>query len=127
VSGHPNVVTLYDMCETDEKIYMVMDYVPGGSLLALRDDRHESKGLIAHKNKEGKITYARASEFTEDEAQQFCWDMCRGLVHCRNSGVSLCDVQPKNLLLDARGVLLLSDFGLSANVNQFKYDKENES
>jgi len=31
------------------------------------------------------------------------------------------------LLLDARGVLLLSDFGLSANVNQFKYDKENES
>lgn len=40
--NHPNIVKIYDAFETDSNVYLVMDYVSGGSLhsyLKEREDR----------------------------------------------------------------------------------------
>ena len=79
---------------------MAVEFVGGGSVATAAKAREAIKGLHAHVNSEGKVQYTKASEFSEDEAQQMIWDACRGLVHCRKKGMQLANLQPKNLLVD---------------------------
>src|SRR5438128_567703 len=77
LSGDPNTVTIYDVGETEGRPYIVMEYLPGGSL-AMR---------IA----EGRIDRPQSLDWLQQAA--------RALDAAHGHGVVHRDVKPGNLLL----------------------------
>jgi serine/threonine-protein kinase len=93
LSGDPSIVTIYDVGEWDERPYIVMEYMGGGSL--------EEK-LRA----EGAQPAGDALRWLEQAA--------RALDHAQAEGVVHRDVKPGNLLLDREGNVHVADFGIAS-------------
>ncbi|KAK9137548.1 hypothetical protein Sjap_008142 [Stephania japonica] len=90
---HPNIVQIHELMATKSKIYLVMDYAPGGDLFSK---------LLKHRR------------FTEPLARLYFHQLVSTVHFCHLHGVSHRDIKPHNLLLDLHGNLKVSDFGLSA-------------
>ncbi|XP_011018168.1 PREDICTED: CBL-interacting serine/threonine-protein kinase 21 isoform X2 [Populus euphratica] len=90
---HPGIVRIHEVIGTKTKIYMVMEYVPGGQLA-------------------DKLSYAK--KLRESEARRIFHQLIDAVDYCHNRGVYHRDLKPENLLLDGKGNLKVSDFGLSA-------------
>ncbi len=93
LSGNPNIVTIYDVGEHRERPFIVMEYLPGGSL--------EQK-LRA----EGAQTPRQSLEWLEQAASALDAAHREGVVHR--------DVKPANLLLDRYGHVHVADFGIAS-------------
>jgi eukaryotic-like serine/threonine-protein kinase len=94
---HPNILPIYEVNETEDALpFFSMKLAAGGSLRmagpALRNNPRECVRLIA------KVT--RAVEYAHQH----------GILHR--------DLQPGNILLDARGEPMVSDFGLAKWLDQ---------
>ncbi|KAH9747992.1 CBL-interacting serine/threonine-protein kinase 23 [Citrus sinensis] len=81
------------------KIYIVLEFVTGGELF----DKIASRGRLK-----------------EDEARKYFQQLINAVDYCHSRGVCHRDLKPENLLLDANGVLKVSDFGLSALPQQVR-------
>ena len=95
VSDHPNVVTIYDIGETDGEppaAFIVMELLTGGTI----HDRLRAGEPIPH---------ATALSWLRDAAAALDAAHAAGMVHR--------DVKPANLLLDATGTLKVADFGIA--------------
>lgn len=90
---HPNIVRLFEVLASREKIYFVMEFVKGGELFS----RLASKG-----------------RFPEDQARRYFQQLVSAVGYCHARGVYHRDLKPENLLVDDAGDLKVSDFGLSA-------------
>jgi serine/threonine protein kinase/tetratricopeptide (TPR) repeat protein len=89
---HPNILPIYEVSESEDGLpFFSMKFAPGGTLQqagpALRKEPRQCVALVA------KIT--RAVQYAHS----------RGILHR--------DLKPGNILLDARGEPLVSDFGLA--------------
>ncbi|KAJ0091627.1 hypothetical protein Patl1_14347 [Pistacia atlantica] len=90
---HPNIVRIHEVIGTKTKIYIVMEYVSGGQL-------------------SDKLSYVK--KLSEPEARKIFQQLIDAVDYCHNRGVYHRDLKPENLLLDSKGNLKVSDFGLSA-------------
>uniref|UniRef100_A0ACD5U1I2 Uncharacterized protein n=1 Tax=Avena sativa TaxID=4498 RepID=A0ACD5U1I2_AVESA len=97
---HPNIVRLFEVMATKSKIYFVMEFVRGGELFA-----RVAKGRLK-----------------EDTARRYFQQLISAVGFCHARGVFHRDLKPENLLVDERGDLKVSDFGLSAVADQFHPD-----
>lgn len=97
---HPNVVELKQVLATRSRIFFVMEYVRGGELFA-----RVSRGRLP-----------------EDQARKYFQQLISAVDFCHSRGVSHRDLKPENLLLDEKGDLKVSDFGLSALPEQLWHD-----
>jgi len=88
-----HVVQLIEVLASASTIFVVMELVAGGELF----DKIIAQGC-----------------FTEEEARNYFGQLIAGIAECHERGVCHRDLKPENLLLDANGVLKISDFGLSA-------------
>jgi len=88
---HPNVIKLYQMVESEDECYIVMEYASGGELI----------NYIANKG-----------HLSEKEARLFFRQMVSALDHCHTASVVHRDLKLENLLLSSTRSLLISDFGL---------------
>jgi serine/threonine-protein kinase len=93
LSGEPNTVTIYDVGEWNERPFIVMEHLPGGTL----DDR------IA---REGPQPVERVLRWLGQAAAALDNAHARGVVHR--------DVKPGNLLLDRNGNVHVADFGIAS-------------
>src|SRR5262249_19878529 len=94
---HPNVVQVFAWRQAGDEHYLVLQYVPGGSL-ADRVDR------------EGPLPWPLAARYVADVAE--------GLLEVHQRGIIHRDVKPANLLWDCdRDEALLTDFGVSARLS----------
>lgn len=97
LSGHPNIVAVYDSGETDDgQHYTVLEYIDGGSV---RD----------------RITAGGALHWAS--AVEIGVQICAALDVAHRSGVLHRDVKPANILLDGDQAKL-SDFGIARLVGQ---------
>ncbi|XP_023519570.1 CBL-interacting serine/threonine-protein kinase 23-like isoform X2 [Cucurbita pepo subsp. pepo] len=98
---HPNVIRMFEVMASKTKIYIVLEFVTGGELF----DKIVSRGRMK-----------------EDEARKYFQQLINAVDYCHSRGVFHRDLKPENLLLDANGVLKVSDFGLSALPQQVRED-----
>ncbi|HSX21580.1 MAG TPA: serine/threonine-protein kinase [Gaiellaceae bacterium] len=89
--AHPNVTQLYDYGEDGDRPYMVLEYVPGGTL----EDRL----------KKGPLPDA--------ETRAIATDIASGLAHAHARAVVHRDLKPANILFDEEGRAKLADFGIA--------------
>jgi len=90
--NHPHIVTVYALRHTKSDFYLVMEYLPGGSL----------RGLL---NKRGRLQ--------PDEAARLAAEVCEGLAAAHAKGIVHRDIKPENILLTADGHAKVSDFGIA--------------
>nr|CAD1816838.1 unnamed protein product [Ananas comosus var. bracteatus] len=83
------------------RIFLVLEHVTGGELF----DKIESKGRIS-----------------EHEGRKLFQQLIDAVSYCHDRGVYHRDLKPENVLLDAKGNIKISDFGLSALPQQFGVD-----
>jgi len=88
---HPNIVNVYDFGEHDGVPYMIIEYVPGGSL--------------ANRLANGPLDIATALKYLHGIAA--------GLDHAHALGIVHRDVKPANVLLEKDDTPVLADFGLA--------------
>src|SRR3954449_12702181 len=90
--GHPNVTQLYDYGEENGRPYMVLEYLPGGTL----EERLKSRKPLP-----------------DDDASAIATDVAAGLAHAHRRGVVHRDLKPANVLFDDEGRAKLADFGIA--------------
>ncbi len=88
---HPHIVHLYEMGEEAGLRYLVMEWMPGGSL----KDRLQK----------GPLPWQDAVRYGREIAEALAYAHTRGIVHR--------DIKPGNILFDAAGRAKLTDFGLA--------------
>jgi hypothetical protein len=93
LSGDPSIVTIFDVGEWDERPYIVMEYMGGGSLEEkLRAEGAQPPGQVL----------------------QWLEQAARALDHAEAEGVVHRDVKPGNRLLDREGNVHDADFGIAS-------------
>ncbi len=88
--SHPHIVKVLDFGEFEGQPYLVMEYLPGGSL--------------RQKLASGPLPWQEAIHLILPAARALSYAHKRGLVHR--------DVKPSNILLTEEGEPMLSDFGV---------------
>jgi serine/threonine protein kinase len=90
--NHPNIVTVHALKVVESNIYLVMEYLAGGSLRALLKER---------------------GPLPVEEAMRITADMCDGLAAAHAKGIIHRDVKPENILLTENGRAKVGDFGIA--------------
>ncbi|KAF9175606.1 hypothetical protein BGX20_003275 [Mortierella sp. AD010] len=92
---HPNCVSLLEMFETEDAVYLVTDLAEGGELF----DQLLKKGF-----------------YTEGDAARLVYQILQGVEYLHSLGIVHRDLKPENLLFEDKSEnakLMITDFGLS--------------
>lgn len=90
--SHPNVCRVYDVGEVDGQSFFTMEYVDGEDLASL---------------------LRRIGRLPQDKAVEIARQLCAGLAAAHTKGVLHRDLKPANIMLDGRGQVVITDFGLA--------------
>ena len=88
---HPNILNVYDFGEFNGTPYMIVEYVPGGSL--------------ANRLSQGQLD--------QPSALRYLHGIAAGLDYAHKHGVVHRDVKPANVLLEPDDTPVIADFGLA--------------
>ncbi len=94
--NHNNIVGVYDFDVQDDVYYIVMEYVPGGTL----KQRLES---LAQKGE--KLPLSESTRVALEIADALSYAHGRGMVHR--------DIKPANIMINEDGHVVLTDFGIA--------------
>jgi serine/threonine-protein kinase len=90
--SHPNVCRVYDVGEVEGHTFFTMEYVDGEDLASL---------------------LRRIGRLPPDKAVEIARHLCAGLAAAHAKGVLHRDLKPANIMLDGRGQVVITDFGLA--------------
>lgn len=93
-SNHPFIVTLHHSFQSDDHLYLCMEYCMGGEFFR------------ALQSREGKY-------LKEDDARFYAAEVTAALEYLHLMGYIYRDLKPENILLHQSGHIMLSDFDLS--------------
>src|SRR2546430_4340613 len=97
--SHPNVCRVYDVGEIDGHTFFTMEYVDGEDLASL---------------------LRRIGRLPQDKALDIARQLCAGLSAAHVKGVLHRDMKPANIMLDGRGQVVVTDFGLAGVADQIQ-------
>lgn len=90
--SHPHVCRVYDIGEVDGEHFLSMEYIDGEDL---------------------RILFRRIGQLPRDKAVQIAQQICAGLAAAHDRGVLHRDLKPANIMIDGRGHVRITDFGLA--------------
>ncbi len=90
--SHPNVCRVHDIGEVDGKHFLSMEYIDGEDLGSL---------------------LRRIGRLPGDKATEIARELCAGLAAAHEKGVLHRDLKPANVMIDGRGQVRITDFGLA--------------
>jgi serine/threonine protein kinase len=94
--NHPHIATIYDVDEAEGRKYIVLEYLPGGTL----------------KSKLRRLASDR-KELPLSEVLGFAIQIAEALSHAHRHQIIHRDVKTDNLMLTEEGTVKLADFGLA--------------
>jgi serine/threonine-protein kinase len=97
--AHPNVCRVYDIGEAEGLTYLTMEYVDGEDLASL---------------------LRRIGKLPQDKALEVARKLCAGLAAAHDKGVIHRDLKPSNIMLDGKGQVRITDFGLAGVAEQIR-------
>ena len=90
--SHPNVCRVYDVGDSDGRLFLSMEFVDGEDLASL---------------------LRRIGRLPDDKAVEIAQQLCSGLGAAHRSGVLHRDLKPANVMIDGKGRARITDFGLA--------------
>ena len=93
---HPNIITTYEAVVSDEGSYIVMEYVPGGTL-----EKHIRPDNL----------------LPLDRVVDYMFKCCRALNYAQFNGVIHRDIKPANLLLSNPNEVKIADLGAAIRLD----------
>jgi protein kinase-like protein len=90
--SHPNVCRVYDLGMVEGLHFLSMEYIDGEDLASL---------------------LRRIGRLAQDKAIEFTRKICAGLGAVHERGILHRDLKPTNIMIDARGQVRITDFGLA--------------
>jgi len=90
--SHPNVCRVYDIGESEGRLFLSMEFVDGEDLASL---------------------LRRIGRLPDDKAVEVAQQLCAGLAAAHSAGVLHRDLKPANVMLDGKGRARITDFGLA--------------
>jgi serine/threonine-protein kinase len=97
--SHPNVCRVYDVADTDGRHFLSMEYVDGENLASLLE---------------------RIGKLPKEKALEIGRQLCAGLAAAHDAGILHRDLKPANVMLDGKGHVRITDFGLAVAAEQLK-------
>src|SRR4029453_11601204 len=91
--SHPNVCRVHDVADWNGRPFVSMEYVDGEDLASL---------------------LRRIGRLSPDKAVEIVRQVCAGLAAAHDRGVLHRDLKPANVMLDGRGKVRITDFGLAS-------------
>ncbi len=92
LSGHPNIVSIFDIGEGGGLHYIIMPYIGG-------------EDLRRYLEREGRLPEPEAAFVVAEVAEALVWAASKGIVHR--------DLKPGNIRLDPSGRVIVLDFGIA--------------
>ena len=89
---HPNIVRMYSYFHNRDKVILVLEYCPGGTLFDALKDAPERR-------------------FSEERAAFIVRQLCSALSVCHRFQIVHRDIKPENILIGKEGEVKLADFG----------------
>jgi len=89
--SHPNIVAVHDFGQTDGLFYFIMEYIDGANLRQAIEAGH----------------------IEPEAALAIVPQICDALQYAHDEGIVHRDVKPENVLLNAKGRVKITDFGLA--------------
>ncbi|MBZ5525136.1 MAG: protein kinase [Acidobacteriia bacterium] len=90
--SHPNIVTIFDAGEQDGMFYIAMEFIEGTTLHSMLADQRV---------------------LPPEEVIKIARQICRGLDYAHAGGIIHRDVKPANIMITARGMVKIMDFGIA--------------
>jgi len=103
---HPNIVTVHDFGFDNDRLFIVMEHVPGTDL----------KQII---KKSGPLPI--------DHASRLFIQACAGLGYAHRAGLVHCDIKPHNMLITPDHRLKVTDFGIARALASVKHDEQSQA
>lgn len=97
---HQNIIQLYEVVETENYFFFIMEYAEEGEL----SEYIESRGRLS-----------------EEEACKFFQQLIQAIRYFHKLGCAHRDIKPSNILVDWKGSIKLIDFGLG---NLYSYEEK---
>ncbi len=93
--NHPHIVSTYALRQEGDLLFLVMEYLPGGSVRSLL-------------NQHGFLS--------QNTVIKLAANVCHALDALHGRGIVHRDIKPENILINADGDFKLADFGLAHNI-----------
>ena len=90
--SHPNICRVYDIGEADGHVFLSMEYIDGEDLASV---------------------LRRMGRPSSDKAIEIARQICLGLAAAHEAGMLHRDLKPANIMIDGRGRVRITDFGLA--------------
>ncbi|MEI7847299.1 MAG: protein kinase [Chloroflexota bacterium] len=103
--SHPNIVTVHDFGYDQNKLFIVMEHVPGTNL---------------------KIMIDNLGKFSPEDALPIIIQACAGLGYAHRAGIVHCDVKPHNILITPDRRVKVTDFGIARAISGINPDEKHE-
>lgn len=98
---HPNILRMYGYFYDSTRVYLILEYSPGGELY---------KQLV------------KSGKFNEELSAKLISDLASALDFCHQKNVIHRDIKPENLLLGYRNEIKIADFGWSVHAPTSRRD-----
>jgi len=103
--SHPNIVTVHDFGFDSDRLYLVMEYVPGTDLKSILKDR---------------------VRLPVEEAVNITIQAASGIGYAHRAGLVHCDVKPHNILVTPDHRVKVTDFGIARAMASIHPDEKHD-
>ncbi len=100
--AHPNVCRIYDIAEVDGHVFLSMEYIDGEDLARV---------------------LRRLGRPSREKAIEIARQICLGLAAAHENNVLHRDLKPANIMIDGRGRVRITDFGLAGLADKLEHSE----